>query len=120
MTDFAHLTEQIDALAPDRPEEMIRISRRRLDELRPVPAQEPWIHAARRTPAQPRGAGVQTLERIHEDLDAMGPERATVTPERLQHLQDCERLLQLFAEGLLDAEGLKRAIDMHFPASAAL
>ena len=30
------LTEQIDALAPDRPEEMIRISRRRFDELREI------------------------------------------------------------------------------------
>ena len=54
---------------------------------------------------------MKTPDRIAEDILAMSQEPATLTPARLAHLQQCERILALFVEGIINADQLKRAYE---------
>lgn len=49
---------------------------------------------------------------LAESLDALAPEteQVLITARRLRELREIERLMQLFRDGLLDAEGLMRAL----------
>ncbi len=59
---------------------------------------------------------MKTAERIQEDLDVLsagtfGSETIRVTKARLSQLRNIERLAELFHDGLLDPEGLRRALE---------
>lgn len=59
---------------------------------------------------------VKTMAHIQEDIAMLStvpnaPETLSVSRERLERLRDIERLALLFRDDLLDAAGLRRALD---------